>query len=269
MAYGYTLTISIIGISRIRTERKAIMKSANLDKIAPALTKAQAEMPAVPMDGYNPYFKSKYATLGAVIAATKPILSKHGLSVIQQVISNDQGDAVGIRTQILHESGQFMSWDAVVKINTGNNPGQEAGKLLTYLRRYSLSAALNLYADEDIDANTPKQNGGKVSQSSDNNKAAIMAKRKAETNKILDDLGYKPNNGPMTMGAAGKVKDSKGTPYIDIDSQTLSYKSGAISKAINNNGHDQERKAELETKLKAIKTILKSRSAGEIDEPIS
>jgi len=255
-----------------------------LDKLAPALVKAQAEMPAVPMDGYNPYYKSKYATLGNVIEATRGILAKHGLSVIQQVISNDQGDAVGIRTMILHESGQSMTWDCNVKVKPGytktmteqngerkikisydTNPGQEAGKLITYLRRYALAAALNLYADEDIDANSPKQQNG-------NGKP-----KRRPTNQVLNDLGFEPkqssnvskpaNITTLTIEQAGKVTDSKGVPYIEIPSDKLSYKSGAICKAISNNGHDPERKAELENKLQAIKVILQERNAGGINEP--
>ena len=235
------------------------MTNQTLDKIAPALVAAIAEMPALEMDGRNPYFKSKYTTLGAVIAATRDILARHKLAVSQQVVSDPTGDAIGIRTVLIHESGQVMSWEAVVKIPSGGNPGQEAGKLITYLRRYSLAAALNLYSDEDIDANNKNQ--------------------------ILDKLGYKPevkqtgkasqssqynkpdNIASMTIQQARKVTDSKGKPYIELDNTTLSYKSGSISKAINNNGNDPERKAELERKLQAIKTILKERNQGGITEP--
>jgi hypothetical protein len=245
------------------------MTNTTLDKFGPAMAAAQAEMPAVQMDGRNPYYKSKYATLGAVISATREVLAKHGFSIIQQVISSDTGEAVGIRTMILHESGQSMSWDCNVKIKPGytktmterngekkikitydTNPGQEAGKLITYLRRYSLAAALNLYADEDIDANTPKQQAKRSSHNSNNGN---------------NGNGNKPNNiTTMTIEQAGKVTDSKGKPYIEIDSKTLSYKSGAISKSINENGHDQERLNQLQTKQQAIKVILQARAEGSI-----
>jgi len=207
------------------------MTSQVLDKIAPALVAAIAEMPALEMDGRNPYFKSRYTTLGAVIAATRDILAKHGLAVTQQVISNDTGDAVGIRTVILHESGQYMEWDALVKIPVETNPGQEAGKLITYLRRYSLAAALNLYSDEDIDANTPKQQGGYIG------KPAKLA--------------------TMTLEQAKAVTNRDGVPYTEIEPERLTHMSRSIDQAIKANGHDQKRLAELQTKQAAINAILK------------
>ncbi len=241
------------------------MNSDKLDLFAAAMAKAQAEMPAVPMDGRNPFYNSRYATLGAVIAATRPILAKHGFSVIQQVISNDTGDAVGIRTVILHTSGQFMSWESLINIRQGytktikeanntkeekityeGNAGQEAGKIATYLRRYSLAAALNLYSDEDIDANSPQQQQGK---------------RKPNT-QILTELGFEP----MAVETAGKVTDSNGTPYIEIPSVRLRYMVGSINKAIKANGHDPEQLATLQDKQAAAKAILKARAEGAINE---
>ena len=134
-----------------------LISSGALDKIAPALVKAQAEMPAVPMDGTNPFFKSKYATLGSVIETVKPVLERHGLAVTQFVTSEDEGRSVGVRTMLIHESGQWMSQSATVRLGFEKNAGQEAGALISYLRRYALSAVLGVYADEDIDANSLNQ----------------------------------------------------------------------------------------------------------------
>lgn len=222
------------------------MNSDNLDKLAPALVAAIAEMPALEMDGRNPYYKSKYSTLGAVISATRAPLAKHGLAVTQQVTSNPEGDAVGIRTVILHTSGQFMSWEGLIKLPQDGNQAQEAGKICTYLRRYSLAAALNLYSDEDIDANSPQQQAGK---------------RKPNT-QILTELGFEP----MSIEAAGKVTDSNGTPYIEIPSARLRYMVGSINKAIKTNGHDLEKLATLQDKQAAAKAILKARAEGAINE---
>lgn len=224
------------------------MTSDNLDKLAPALVAAIAEMPALEMDGRNPYYKSRYTTLGAVIAATRDILARHGLAITQQVTSDPTGEAVGITTVILHESGQLMSWEAVVKIPLESNPGQEAGKLITYLRRYSLAAALNLYSDEDIDANSPQQQQGKRSPQVSNN-------------------GKPANITTLTIEQAGKVTDSKGTPYLEIPSERLRYMVGSISKAIKANGHDLEKLATLEDKQAAAKAILRARAEGSISEP--
>ena len=129
--------------------------STALDKFAPAMAEAQSKMPVIGFDASANATRTRsyrYATLGAIIDAVRPILAEHGFSVIQQVVSSDDGTAVGVRTTLLHTSGQYMTWKNVIKLDmNAHNVGQEAGKLITYLRRYSLAAALNLYADEDTD----------------------------------------------------------------------------------------------------------------------
>jgi hypothetical protein len=229
-------------------DRRKENEMNTLDKFAPAMAAAQAKMPAVPMDGRNPYYKSRYATLGSVIETSRGILAEHGFSVIQQVISNDTGDAVGIRTMILHESGQSMSWDAVVKIPLDSNPGQAAGKLITYLRRYSLAAALNLYAEEDTDNNSPKQQA----------KPQPVKEKAQRNNEILTELGYQP----MTLEQAAKVTNRDGVPYTEIEPERLSHMSRSIDTAIKANGHDQKQLAELQTKQAAIKAILGADNQG-------
>lgn len=138
-------------------------KSDSITKLAKALIEAQKEFEPIPKDSSNPYYKSKYASLDAVIAGTQGILNKHGLSVVQLPISgymdeSDKWTGVGLETILLHESGEFISErvDTDIPIPTNKegdnmNPIQEIGKNLTYLRRYSIGAVLNLATEEDID----------------------------------------------------------------------------------------------------------------------
>ena len=62
-------------------------RSESITHLATALAKAQAEMPVAVFDATNPFLKSKYASLGAVIQASRPILAKHKLSLVQFPIS--------------------------------------------------------------------------------------------------------------------------------------------------------------------------------------
>jgi hypothetical protein len=124
-------------------------KSDTIASLSKALVLAQAEFKSVTMNSVNPFFKSKYADLGAVIETCKPILSKHGLAV-SQLAEGADGQA-GVTTMLIHESGEYISTSLVVPI-AGGNISQEAGKTITYLRRYGLAAILGLYADEDTDA---------------------------------------------------------------------------------------------------------------------
>jgi hypothetical protein len=124
--------------------------SHETDKLLGALVKAQSEMLGVQMDAVNPYYKSHYATLGAVIQSTRPTLGKYGLAIIQFPIGSMS--RVGLETVVTHESGQWMSNEIYVDTGeTGKNPAQEAGIILSYLRRYSWSAVCGIYTEEDTD----------------------------------------------------------------------------------------------------------------------
>ena len=53
-------------------------------------------MPVAVFDATNPFLKSKYASLGAVIQASRPILAKHKLSLMQFPISDANGHRRGV-----------------------------------------------------------------------------------------------------------------------------------------------------------------------------
>ena len=129
-------------------------RSESIKELATALSKAQAEMPGVKMDAENPFFKSTYATLGAVISTARPVLGKHGLSIVQAAENDVRG--IGVETILMHISGEFIKSELFVPLVGGKNQIQEAGKAITYLRRYALSSMLNMYADEDADGEPPK-----------------------------------------------------------------------------------------------------------------
>jgi len=132
-------------------------KSDSIKNLAAALTSAQAEMPAVKMNSVNPFLRNKFADLGAVIEATRPVLAKHGLS-ISQFPSND-GSSIALRSIIMHSSGEWI--EDVIALPLGEEKGkslaQVAGSVITYLRRYSWSAICGVYADEDTDGTHGKQ----------------------------------------------------------------------------------------------------------------
>jgi hypothetical protein len=82
-------------------------KSESITRLAAALALAQAEMPIAVFDATNPFLKSKYASLGSVIQASRPILAKHKLSLVQFPISDASG--IGVESVLSHESGEFVS----------------------------------------------------------------------------------------------------------------------------------------------------------------
>ena len=126
-------------------------KSESITHLAAALAKAQAEMPVAVFDATNPFLKSKYASLGAVIHASRPILAKYKLSLIQFPISDDNG--IGVESILTHESGEFIAERISIPLTEekGKTKVQCAGSTLTYLRRYSWASILGMYSDEDSD----------------------------------------------------------------------------------------------------------------------
>jgi len=60
-------------------------KSDSIVKIAAAMVKAQKNIEGATKGADNPYFKSKYANLNAVMEACKEYLSAVGISLLQPV----------------------------------------------------------------------------------------------------------------------------------------------------------------------------------------
>jgi hypothetical protein len=128
--------------------------SESIKNLADALNKAQAKVGAAKMDSTNPFYQSKYSSLGSVIETIKPIAQEFGLSIAQFPISTN--NSMGIKNVLMHSSGEWIAQDVLVPFTMDDkNLAQTAGKMITYLRRYSLAAIFNVYADEDIDAGGP------------------------------------------------------------------------------------------------------------------
>ena len=131
-------------------------KSETMKELAIALSKAQAEMPPAEMNATNPFLKNKYADLGSIIKTAKPILAKYGLSVSQ--LSESVNGSIGVTTILMHSSGEWIESTMVLPVvdAKGLSSAQAAGSIISYLRRYSLSSILGMYADEDTDGNAPQ-----------------------------------------------------------------------------------------------------------------
>ena len=137
-------------------------KSDSITKLATALVKAQSEMGVAKMNAVNPFLKNRYADLGSVIDAVKPVLNKHGISYVQHVSALNE--RVSVETILLHESGEWLgeSISLELGIEKGKSAAQVAGSIITYLRRYSLAAICGIYADEDTDGNATVSKPEKV-----------------------------------------------------------------------------------------------------------
>lgn len=120
----------------------------NLSELYIALGKVHDETKDIVADDFNPHFKSKFASLSAHLSYLKPIFSKHGLVVIQLPTSEYHDNGIGIKTIIAHKNGTSIESSCIVPVGE-QATGQQAGAILTYLRRYCLASIGGLATTDD------------------------------------------------------------------------------------------------------------------------
>lgn len=156
-----------------------VEKSENITNLAGALLKAQKQMGSALKDAENPYYKSNYADLKAVIDAIKEPLNANGITFLQAVNGSGDSNPV-VETMLLHESGQYLCAKTPVFCAKPNNP-QAFGSGVTYSKRYALQAFLGLPTkDDDGNAGTDINNKAKKQQ----------PVKKTEQNEIVDQAFF-------------------------------------------------------------------------------
>lgn len=138
-------------------------KSESIAELAKALSAFHQEVKQPLKDKDNPFFKSKYVPLENVVEAITDISPKHGLSFIQYPVNQD--NKVGIITILMHSSGEFIETEPVFA-TPAKNDAQATGSVITYLKRYALSAVFGITSDEDDDGNQATYGGNKPKQQS-------------------------------------------------------------------------------------------------------
>ena len=127
-----------------------------------SLAKAKSAM------GHAKFDKSghhgKYASLSSVIDAAKP-LADHGIAFVQH--SRQVEGGVGVETVLYGFGDEIHTGIVTIPVTTKNAHGVAAA--MTYAKRYSLSMALGIAADEDDDAESivelPKNSTGRKPES--------------------------------------------------------------------------------------------------------
>lgn len=120
-------------------------QSDQINELAAALSKAQAEMKGAVKESSNPFFKSKYADLESVWDACRKPLTSNGLSVIQTTGLVD--GQLCVVTTLAHNSGQWIR--GVLPINVERPDPQKVGSAISYARRYALAALVGIYQTDD------------------------------------------------------------------------------------------------------------------------
>lgn len=120
------------------------------DNLFSALVKAQLEFMPIIKDKLNPHFKSKYADLDSIMRSIgKPLLRNNLL--LYSFFDREDDNQLFLVTRVTFAPTQEhlqISYPIVLPANE-----QQKGSALTYARRYSICALLNLSADADDDGN--------------------------------------------------------------------------------------------------------------------
>lgn len=158
------------GQNTLPPQQGAMRWSQAIDQIALALATAQAELKPAAFDSTNPHFKSRYASLAAVLDAVRGVAAKNQLAYLfspprthdRQMVKAIDKDGkeydeywclVTTACRVLHSSGQFVEGECTLPaLDTSHGIGGAS----TYGKRYCLSALFAVAADEDDDGNSAR-----------------------------------------------------------------------------------------------------------------
>lgn len=177
--------------------------SEQINELATALAKAQADLGAAKKDGTNPHFKSQYATLASAWAAWQEVGPKNGLAVVQSV-GSEEGASI-VTTRLCHSSGQWVESEIHLKLQKDDMQGM--GSAITYARRYSLMAMAGIAPADDDDGNAAVQSGAKAAPKAKAKEAAGNAKENSArtfVQSVIDELSAAKDE-----GAVFKIWDEK------------------------------------------------------------
>jgi hypothetical protein len=124
-------------------------------ELAAAIAAAQAEMRNPTFDRINTAFargpaptNPNYASLASVRNAVVPVLGKHGVAVLQNVVTQD--GAIECTTLLIHKTGQSLTFGPL-RVPVPQASAQAIGSATTYARRFQLMAVAGVAGDEDDD----------------------------------------------------------------------------------------------------------------------
>jgi hypothetical protein len=146
-----------VSATALREEAERIAAEAatvHHDTLAEALVAALARLTVVEAarTADTGSYSYRYADLGDIIKKTRPVLAEHGVVALTPL--HEHGTGLAVSVILLHTSGQ--------KLHLGPFPfphgrdSQATGSMVTYMRRYALSAALGIAAGDDDDGASAK-----------------------------------------------------------------------------------------------------------------
>ena len=139
------------GIGEVEAELRAQIDELNRKPpvhLYAAIRAAQGKIETVRKNGENPHFHSKYATLDEIWENVRKPLNDAGLIVLCDVYTAN-GERL-LTTRVIHaETGEEAS--CTFPIMAATNSPQAIGSAMTYARRYTLTALLEIVTGDGAD----------------------------------------------------------------------------------------------------------------------
>jgi|11BtaG_2_1085332.scaffolds.fasta_scaffold00452_10 hypothetical protein len=129
------------------TPKKVVSKKMDFPNwsINLKIFRIQNEIEAIIKDAKNPYFKSNYADINAMLEQLQPLLNKYKVAIEQPM---RDGKVFTILTCV--DTGDSKS--SSLELQPMSDP-QKLGSVITYFRRYTLQGLLGIRTKDD-DANS-------------------------------------------------------------------------------------------------------------------
>ena len=125
-------------------------KETSSKSIYAKLLEVQKEVKPIEKTESNPFFNSKYFDVNAILAALKPILTRHSLVLTQPFMVETTTGRNALETVLTDsETGEHIN--SLIYLPETSDP-QKFGSAVTYYRRYALQSLFALEAEDD-DAN--------------------------------------------------------------------------------------------------------------------
>lgn len=134
-----------------------ISRSALNDKIIHALVNFHRVIEDYPITKDTKGYNYMYASLDSVLSAIRKPLASCNLVVVQSMSNTDNLDYPTVITTLYHSSGQWL--ESQLAIRPTKSDAQGVGSSISYARRYSILALLNLAPEDDDGAEASKPGG--------------------------------------------------------------------------------------------------------------
>jgi hypothetical protein len=158
-----------------------------------ALARAQAAFPQIPKSKTarvptknGGEYTYTYADIGDVLAAVRPVLAAEGIAIVQATEETESGYVLA--TRLIKGDDQIIGR---IPLPIEQASPQQVGSLLTYYRRYGLTALIGVAAEDDDDgaaANAGLRHDGERSPSRPASAAQASEKQTAYATRLLTEV---------------------------------------------------------------------------------